>query len=77
MGAFRSADDLVKFELDRDSVAMLAVLNNEKHDDRYDRRRSADDELPRIVEMKHKSEHTPNQNDQKRQKPRERFRGLI
>lgn len=52
MRTFGGTDDFVKFQLDRDRVAMLAVLDYKKHEDRNNRSERVDDELPRVVETK-------------------------
>ncbi len=77
MSASCRADNFVEFQLDRDRVTALAILNDKKHENRDDRRKRANDKLPRIIEMKDRTQQTPKHNDQKCQKARERLRGFI
>jgi hypothetical protein len=58
-------------------VAVLAVLNYKKHEDRNNRGESVDDELPRVVEMKKRAQQAPGQYNKKCKKARKRLRGFI
>jgi hypothetical protein len=42
----------IELKLYRNGVVILSVLNDKKHDNRNNRRQSADNELPGNVEMK-------------------------
>ena len=55
MSAVSGADDLVKFQLDRDGAAVLTVLNDKKHDDGDNRRERTDHQMPGHAKMKRQS----------------------
>ena len=50
MSALRGSDKLIEFELNRLSVAVLRMLNDEDHEKRHDRRCSIYHQLPRVAE---------------------------
>ena len=50
MGSLGRADQLVELDLNRLPVAVLRVLDDEDHEERDDRGRGVDDELPRVAE---------------------------
>jgi hypothetical protein len=63
--ALRRADQLVELDLDRFGVAVLGVLDQEHHQERHDRRRRVDHELPGVAEIEQRPADQPG-HDQER-----------
>ena len=61
------ANQLVELHLNRFGVAILGALNQKHHDERNDRRRCIDDQLPRVAETKQRTRQNPHQDGSKRQ----------
>lgn len=59
-------DQLVELELDRGAVSVLRVLDEEDHEERNDRRRRVDDELPGRAEMEDRSGDKPADDERSR-----------
>jgi len=56
-------DDFIQLELHRFAVAVLGVLDQKHHQERHDRRRCVDYQLPGIAKMKSSPNHRPHDND--------------
>lgn len=52
---FDRADQLVQLDLQRLCVAVLCILDEENHQESYDRRARVDDQLPRITEAEERA----------------------
>jgi hypothetical protein len=57
------ADQFVEFGLDRDTVAVLGVLDEEHHQEGDDRRAGVDDELPGVGIAEHGPCYRPRDDD--------------
>jgi hypothetical protein len=53
------ADQLIKFGLDRRTVAVLSALDQKHHEERHDRRSGIDHELPGVRVAEHRNEKFP------------------
>lgn len=61
--AFKGADDLIQFQMDRFGIAVLGILDQEHHEKGDDRGGRINNELPGIGEMKGGTGEDPYQND--------------
>lgn len=57
------SNQLIDFQMQNVVVPVLGVLDQEDHQERDDRRRCIDDQLPRIVEMKIRARHCPHNDE--------------
>ena len=58
------ADDLVELDLNGRAVAVLRVLDQEDHEERDDRGRRVDDELPGVAEAEDRPADDPDDDDE-------------
>src|SRR5262245_56919961 len=68
VGAFDRDDQFCELDLQRHCVAVLAMLEQEHHQERDDSRAGVDDELPGIAEAEEWPGGQPNHDDSKRAK---------
>jgi len=62
--AFHRTEELVELDLNRGTVSVLRVLDQEDHEERHDRGRRVDDELPGVAEAEEGAADEP-QGDQR------------
>src|ERR1051325_7070700 len=60
--AFDATEQFIELQMQRLGVAVLRVLDQEYHQERNDRGRGIDNQLPRVGIMEHRAEHRPRDN---------------
>jgi len=73
----RRHDQLGQLELYRHRVAILSVLNQEHHQERHDRGRGVDHELPGVAVSEQRPGQCPDQNQQDGRQERQRMPGVA